>query len=49
MKKLKKIGRIITLNFKDILKIDIDISFEKNLIIEEVHDLTSQIEQKIRS
>jgi len=49
MKKLKKIGRIITLNFKDILKIDIDISFEKNLTIEEVHDLTSQIEQKIRS
>ena len=49
MKKLKKIGRIITLNCKDILKIDIDISFEKNLTIEEVHDLTSQIEQKIRS
>ena len=46
---IKKIGRIITLNFKDILKIDIDISFEKNLSIEEVHDLTSQIEQKIRS
>ncbi|MCH8318829.1 MAG: hypothetical protein IIA88_10115 [Bacteroidetes bacterium] len=49
MKKLKKIGRIITLNFKDILKIDIDISFEKNLSIEEVYDLTSQIERKIRS
>ena len=48
-KEIKKIGRIITLNFKDILKIDIDISFEKNLTIEEVHDLTSQIEQKIRS
>ena len=48
-KEIKKIGRIITLNFKDILKIDIDISFEKNLSIEEVHDLTSQIEQKIRS
>ena len=46
---IKKIGRIITLNFKDILKIDIDISFEKNLSIEEVYDLTSQIERKIRS
>lgn len=46
---IKKIGRIITLNFKDVLKIDIDISFEKNLTIEEVHDLTSQIEQKIRN
>ena len=46
---IKKIGRVVTLNFKDVLKIDIDISFEKNLSIEEVHDLTSQIEQKIRS
>ena len=46
---IKKIGRVVTLNFKNVLKIDIDISFEKNLSIEEVHDLTSQIEQKIRS
>ena len=46
---IKKIGRIVTLNFKDVLKIDIDISFEKNLSIEEVHDLTSQIERKIRN
>ncbi|KAG2477467.1 MAG: hypothetical protein NPMRTH1_1130006 [Nitrosopumilales archaeon] len=37
------------MNFKDVLKIDIDISFEKNLSIEEVHDLTSQIERKIRN
>ena len=48
-KEIKKIGRIVTLNFKDVLKIDIDISFEKNLSIEEVHDLTSQIERKIRN
>ncbi len=46
---IKKIGRVVTLNFKDVLKIDIDISFEKNLSIEEVHDLTSQIERKIRN
>lgn len=46
---IKKIGRIVTLNFKDSLKIDIDISFEKDLPIEKVHDLTSQIERKIRS
>ena len=46
---IKKIGRIITLNFKDMLKIDIDISFDKTLSIEKVHDLTSQIERKIRS
>lgn len=46
---IKKIGRIITLNFKDMLKIDIDISFDKSLSIEKVHDLTSQIERKIRA
>ncbi len=48
-KEIKKIGRIVILNFKDILKIDIDVSFDKNLSIEKVHDLTSQIEQKICS
>ena len=46
---IKKIGRIITLNFKNMLKIDIDISFEKTLSIEKVHDLTSQIERKIHA
>ncbi len=29
-------------------KIDIDCSFDKNLSIEKVHDLTSQIEQKLK-
>ena len=48
-KEIKKIGRIVTLNFEDVLKIDIDVSFEKNLSIEQVHNLTSQIEQKIRN
>ncbi len=46
---IKKTGRIIILNFKDMLKIDIDVSFEKTLSIENVHDLTSQIERKIRT
>jgi len=46
---IKKIGRIVILNFKDILKIDIDISLDKNLSIEKAHDLTSQIERKIRT
>ena len=48
-KEIKKVGRIVILNFKDILKIDIDISFDNNLSIEKVHDLTSQIELKIRT
>jgi cation diffusion facilitator family transporter len=46
---IKKIGRIISLNFKNILKIDIDCSFDKDLSIEKVHDLTSEIEHRIRA
>lgn len=46
---IKKIGRIVSLNFEDILKIDIDCSFDKELSIEKVHDLTSEIEQIIRT
>jgi cation diffusion facilitator family transporter len=46
---IKKIGRIISLNFKNILKIDIDCSFDKDLSIEKVHDLTSEIEHVIRA
>jgi len=45
---IKKIGRIVTFNFKDVLKIDIDCSFDKNLSIDKVHDLTSEIEHRIR-
>ncbi len=46
---IKKIGRIVTLNFENILKIDIDCSFDKELSIEKVHDLTSKIEHVIRA
>lgn len=46
---IKKIGRVILLQYKNIQKIDIDCSFDSNLSIEKVHDLTSQIERKIRS
>ena len=45
---IKKIGRIVSLNFENILKIDIDCSFDKELSIENVHDLTSEIEHIIR-
>ena len=45
---IKKIGRIVSLNFENILKIDIDCSFDKELSIEKVHDLTSEIESIIR-
>ena len=44
---IREIGRIVTFNFKDIVKIDIDCSFDKDLSIEKVHDLTSEIERKI--
>ncbi|MGD2107510.1 MAG: cation transporter dimerization domain-containing protein, partial [Nitrosopumilaceae archaeon] len=46
---IKKIGRIVSLNFENILKIDIDCSFDRDLSIEKVHDLTSEIEQLIRA
>lgn len=46
---IKKIGRIVSLNFEGILKIDIDCSFDRELSIEKVHDLTSEIEHVIRA
>jgi len=46
---IKKIGRIVSLNFENIFKIDIDCSFDKELSIEKVHDLTSEIEHVIRA
>jgi len=46
---IKKIGRIVSLNFENILKIDIDCSFDKESSIEKVHDITSEIEHVIRT
>ena len=46
---IKKIGRIVSLSFGDVLRIDIDCSFEKSAPIESIHDLVSEIEHKIRS
>ena len=46
---IKKIDRIVSLNFENILKIDIDCSFDKESSIEKVHDLTSEIEHVIRT
>ncbi|MBT6083184.1 MAG: cation transporter, partial [Nitrosopumilus sp.] len=45
---VKKVNRISSLKFENILKIDIDCSFDKELSIEKVHDLTSEIEHVIR-
>ena len=45
---VKKVGRIVSLKFENIFKIDIDCSFDKKLSIEKVHDLTSEIEHTIR-
>ncbi len=46
---VKKIGRVITFQLQNIFKIDIDCSFDRNLSIEKVHDIISEIEHKIRS
>ena len=46
---IRSIGRIVSLRFENIQKIDIDCSFEKELSIEKVHELTSEIEQSVRA
>jgi len=46
---VKKIGRVITFQLQDIFKIDIDCSFERDLSIEKVHDIVSEIEYKIKN
>jgi cation diffusion facilitator family transporter len=46
---VKKIGRVITFQLQDIYKVDIDCSFEGNLTIEQVHDIVSEIETKIKN
>lgn len=46
---IKKIGRIVSLSFGDVLKIDIDCSFEKDAPIDRIHDLISEIEHEIRA
>ena len=45
---IKGVTRIVSLNFNDVLKIEIDCSFDGRLSIEKVHDITSEIERKIK-
>lgn len=46
---VKKIGRVITFQLQDIYKVDIDCSFARNLTVERVHDIVSEIEFKIKN
>jgi cation diffusion facilitator family transporter len=46
---VKKIGRVITFQLQNIYKVDIDCSFDGNLTIEQVHDIVSEIEYKIKN
>ena len=46
---LKNISRIQCLYHKDILKVEIDCSFDGSLSIQKVHDVTSEIEMRIKS
>lgn len=46
---VKKIGRVITFQLQDIFKVDIDCSFDGKLTIEQVHDIVSEIEFKIKN
>ncbi len=44
---VRRVGRIVSLDFKGVFKIDIDCSFDGSLSIEEVHVLISEIERAI--
>lgn len=44
---VRKVGRIVSLNFENAFKIDVDCSFDGNLSIEEVHGLVSDMERSI--
>ena len=46
---VKSIRRIVSLRFENVQKIDIDCSFDGSTSIEDIHDLTSEIEQQIRT
>ncbi|MDE1816020.1 MAG: cation diffusion facilitator family transporter [Thaumarchaeota archaeon] len=46
---VKRIGRVITFQLQDIFKVDIDCSFDGKLTIEQVHDIISEIEYKIKN
>lgn len=46
---IKDVSRILGLDYENILKIEIDCSFDGNLSIEKVHDIISEIEIKIKS
>lgn len=46
---IRDVTRITVLNFESVLKIEIDCSFDGTLSVEKVHDVTSEIERRIRS
>ena len=46
---VKKIGMVRAFQLQNVFKIDIDCSFDRNLSIEKVHDIISEIEHKIRN
>lgn len=45
---VRSIGKIVTLSYGDLVKIDISCSFDGSLSIERVHDITTQIEHDLR-
>lgn len=46
---VKRVGRIISFSFQDSQKIDINCSFDKEESIERIHDITTQIEKRLKS
>ena len=46
---IRRVTRVRALNFEDVLKVEIDCSFDGGLSVDRVHGITSEIERRIKS
>ena len=46
---VRRAGRVASFAFKDVLKVEVDCSFDGSLPVREVHDMTAEIERRIRA
>lgn len=46
---VRRAGRVASFAFKDVLKVEVDCSFDGSLPVRDVHDMTAEIERRIRS
>ena len=46
---VRRVGRIASFAFKDMLKVEADCSFDGSLAVRDVHDMTAEIERRIQA